>query len=169
MIFTTIKYHLRFNQNKKFMELVNADFSKTINAEILDEKLNGLKWISPYYIEDPNYEINLLNQIKNIIISDKSNKIIVSDYQILPAITNTRLFAPNKWFDLLSVPDKKNEYFFIYKNFFIKKLKEQKVQTIYLVGQGQMNFLNQFLDKKDCLKVEHFNEISKRIRINGCY
>ena len=42
LVFSTIKYHLRFNEHKKFMDLQNADFSKSINANILDKKLSGL-------------------------------------------------------------------------------------------------------------------------------
>ena len=169
MIITTAKYHLRFNQSKKFMELVNADFTKAINAEILDKRLSGLKWISPQYIENPIYELNMLIHTKNIIKQDISNKIILSDYQILPAITKTSFFAPNKWFDSLSVPEVKDKYFILYKNFFIKKLKEQDIQTIYVVGIEKLDYLKKVLDSKDCFDVKKINEISLKLNIKNCY
>ena len=31
-IFSTVKYHIRFNHNKKFMELANADFNLAVDA-----------------------------------------------------------------------------------------------------------------------------------------
>ena len=45
-IFSTTKYHFRFNQNKKFMELAGVDFSYSIDAKLLDKKFEGLKWIT---------------------------------------------------------------------------------------------------------------------------
>lgn len=169
MILTTGKYHLRFNENKKFMELVNADFKKAINAEILDKKLKGLKWISPNYIENPIYELNMLIQVKNILIQDKTNKIIMSDYQILPAITQTKLFAPNKWFDPLSVPNITNKYFNSYKKFFLKKLKEKEIQTVYVVGKKKLDYFIRVIDDKNCFSLETINEISLKVNIIDCY
>ena len=43
------------------------------------------------YQSDPIYEINLINEIKDIIIKDNRQKIIISNYQILPLITNTQI------------------------------------------------------------------------------
>jgi len=126
LIITTIKYHLRFNEHKKFMELVDADFNKAINAKILDNKLYGLQWISPHYVNNPDLELDILNEAKKIIIENQENKIIITDYQILSAITGNLLFAPNKWFDALSIPSENNKYFETYKLFFISKIKNQK-------------------------------------------
>ena len=52
-LFSTIKYHIRFNENKKFMELSNVDFDLSINASSLDKRFNGLNWITPEYKNDP--------------------------------------------------------------------------------------------------------------------
>ena len=37
LIVSTLKFHLRFNENKKFMELTNADMNLAINAITLDK------------------------------------------------------------------------------------------------------------------------------------
>ena len=66
-IFTTIKYHVRFNQNRKFIELVSADFHLAEDAAKLDKRLKGLKWITPHYPNKPLNEINLLIDAKNIL------------------------------------------------------------------------------------------------------
>ena len=67
--------------------------------------------------DNPNLEISLLKdaKIKLFWIRRKNN---IIDYQILPYLTKTKQFAPNKWFDNLSVPDKTNNYFDIYKTFY---------------------------------------------------
>lgn len=168
LIFTTIKYHLRFNEGKKFMELSNADFSKAIDAKTLDKKLTGLQWITPHYINNPNLELKLLKELKKVIIEDVEKKIIITDYQILPAITNNLNYAPNKWFDTLSVPSKDNKYFAKYKLFFISKLKEQKIKNIYAVNENKLNYFLFLFEKKNCVKYKKINEISVKLEINNC-
>ena len=46
-IFVTTKYHIRFNEGRKFHELNNVDFNNSIDAELIDTKFKGLKWITP--------------------------------------------------------------------------------------------------------------------------
>ena len=73
-IFTTVKYHVRFNQNRKFIELANADFNLAENVVKLDKRLKGLKWITPHYPNKPLKEINLLLDTKNILSEKKGEK-----------------------------------------------------------------------------------------------
>ena len=99
------------------MELNNINLNQAIDGKILDTKLNGLKWITKYYPNNPNKEIVLLKDVKKHISKEKKVKIIISDYQILPAISGVTTFAPNKWFDDLSVPSVDSSFFNYYKNF----------------------------------------------------
>ena len=64
-LFATLKYHLRFNENRKFHELENVDFKLSIDAKKIDKKLSGLKWITPEFKNNPGEEIQLINQIKS--------------------------------------------------------------------------------------------------------
>ena len=63
-IFATFKYHLRFNEGRKFHELKNTNFNLAVDALSISEKLSGLKWISPRYKENPKKEVLLINTIK---------------------------------------------------------------------------------------------------------
>ena len=119
LIISTIKFHLRFNENKKFMELNDVDLNLAVKAENFDDSLKGLKWITPYNI-NPAEEIKDLIEIKEIILSDKTKKIIITDYQIIPSVLKLKNIAPNKWFDSMSVPSRNNKYFNTYKNFLLK-------------------------------------------------
>ena len=166
LIFTTFKYHLRFNENKKFMELNNADLNLAVDASSLDKSLNGLLWITSEYSKNPLNEINKLSEIKKIVNSELTNKIIISDYQVLPSILKIKHIAPNKWFDILSVPNKNNQYFDNYKTFFIKKLIEQKIETIFIIGKKEV-FLKNIL-KENCYKKEFINDISFKLKIKNC-
>ena len=48
-VFATTKYHIRYNEQRKFNELEKVDLTKAIDAEILSTDLRGLKWITPKY------------------------------------------------------------------------------------------------------------------------
>ena len=58
VLFATIKFHYRFNIDKKFHDLEGVDKSKSINANHIHENLENLKWISRF--ENPEIEINVL-------------------------------------------------------------------------------------------------------------
>jgi len=169
LVFVTAKYHLRFNEHKKFMELVNADFSKAINARVLDEKLSGLNWITPLYMDNPALELEMLREVKKTIIEDKENKIIITDYQFLSAITGNLNYVPNKWLDMMSVPPKNNKYFSKYKLFFISKIKEQKIKNIYVVGDNKLESFLFIFEKKECLNYKKINNISLKLEIKNCF
>ena len=169
LIIATVKYHIRFNVEKKFMELSTANFNISVNGNNLDKSLSGLNWVSPIFITDPSLELSLLKQTKNIIIKDMKNKIIITNYQILPMITKNLNYAPNKWFDDLSEPKEKNEYFKIYQNFFFKSLILQNIKNIYLVGgENQVTALKKMFGKKDCLNLKKINQITTKINIESC-
>ena len=167
LIFATIKFHLRFNENKKFMELNGIDLNIAVDARQLDKSLKGLKWISFEYSSNPTKELKLLEFAKEKITSDTSNKIIMSDYQILPSIIGLKTAAPNKWFDILSVPSEKNEYFLNYKEFFLKRLTEQKIETIYVVGEKEI-FLENILQDK-CFRKKDIKQNFTKFMIENCF
>ena len=102
------------------MELSTANFNISVNGNNLDKSLSGLNWVSPIFITDPSLELSLLKQTKNIIIKDMKNKIIITNYQILPMITKNLNYAPNKWFDDLSEPKEKTNILKFTKIFSLK-------------------------------------------------
>ena len=69
-LFVTIKYHLRFNEGRKFHDLSSTDLSKSIPANKIDEKLSGLNWISPEYKNNVEQEKNSIGD-KMVKISEK--------------------------------------------------------------------------------------------------
>ena len=149
------------------MELNNVNLNLAINAITLDKSLKGLKWITPNYPKDPNSELKKLIDIKEIIMNDKSNLIIVTDYQILPSITKIKNIAPNKWFDNLSVPKQESNYFYVYKNFFLKNLKKQKINTIYTFD-GKEVFIKDFLEK-GCYEKEYIKKYLIKLSVQNCF
>ena len=161
------KYHIRFNHNKKFMELVNVDFNLAVNAKIIDNKLSNLKWITPEYPKTPLQEINYLNEAKNILIKDKTSKILITDYQFLSAIIENNNISPNKWYDDLSVPSKESKFFHQYKSFYLSRIKSQKIENIYVVGSDKEKYIYVVFDK-NCFDLEKINKILTKLSLKKC-
>ena len=169
-VFTTIKYHTRFNQDRKFMELVSVDFNLAEDATKLDKRLKGLKWITPDYPNKPLNEINLLIDTKNILLEKKGKKIIITDYQFFSSMLNNKFASPNKWYDDRSIPDKKNKYYNMHKNFFLDKIKRNEIKYLFFIGKNksEMYFFEEFLYENKCIVFNQFNELLLEFDISKC-
>ena len=66
-------------------------------------------------------------QAIKIFKEDKSEKMLISEYQVIPAIIDIYDNSPNQWHHpSVSFPLKGNDYHSIYKNYFISKIKKRK-------------------------------------------
>ena len=164
---SVVKYHLRFNQDKKFMELSNVNFNLSVDAKILDDKLSNLNWITPRFSKNPSEEIKYLQEVKSILLKDNKSKILITDYQFFPAIIENNNFSPNKWYDDLSVPTKKNKFFSQYKDFYLSKIKSQKIKNIYIIGEDKKIFIEDIFET-DCIYSQQLNEILIKLNIEKC-
>ena len=157
VIFSTIKYHIRYNENRKFHELSKTDISKNIEATALHESLKGILWISPFYKGDAQEEIEMLKKVK-FQLDKKKNIMLVSHYLFLDSITLTNLNSPSKThtIDGASIPMNNSKYFNYYKNFLYAKFKKKKIKEVYFIKSENMShavFPNFF--QADCyVKIE---------------
>tara|TARA_B100000408_G_C10289973_1_gene219810 strand:- start:806 stop:1264 length:459 start_codon:yes stop_codon:yes gene_type:complete len=150
------------------MELANADFTLAVKARQLDNKLKGLKWISPYYLNEPSKEIDLLIDTKKILSNSSERKIIITDYLFFSSLLKNQFASPNKWYDDLSVPNKQNKFYGEYKKFFLSKIKDNKIKYVYLLRKDQDIFFKQFIDDKECIISKELNEILLELELNKC-
>ena len=68
----------------------------------------------------------------NIFKSDQSNKILITEYQVVAPILNIYDNSPNQWHHpSVSFPLKGHKYFDTYKNYFISNIKKKEVKVIY--------------------------------------
>ena len=169
-IASTLKYHYRFNQNKKFMDLIDADLGLAVDASQLDSRLLGLKWITPHYIEKPQKEINLLISTKNVLSTVKDNKMIITDYQFFSSLLKNKFASPNKWYDNRSIPEKNNKYYYVHKNFFLDQIKNKKIKYLFFIGQHKhkMQFFKEFVSEHDCVISSQINELLVEFNISKC-
>ena len=169
-IFSTAKFHARFNEDRKFIELVNADFALAEDAGKLDDRLKGLKWITPHYLNNPLEEINFLISAKNILENKTGEKIIITDYQFFSTFLNNKLASPNKWYDDLSIPDKENKYYNYHKQFFMDKIKKNKIKHLFFIGKNKskMYFFQEFFIENKCIESKELNKLVLEFDISKC-
>ena len=169
-VVSTLKYHSRFNQDKKFIELMNTNLNLAVDASHLDSRLYGLKWITPHYPNKPLTEINLLIDAKNILSTVKARKMIVTDYQFFSSLLKNEFASPNKWYDERSIPNKINKYYNVHKNFFLDKVNKNKIKHIFFIGKNknEIFFFQELLKENECIVQKQLNELLLEFDISKC-
>jgi len=171
-IFSVFKYHLRFNENKKFMELADVNINLAVDAVKIDKMFLGLNWITKYYPNNPKEEIKNLVEIKEYIKFDLKKKIFITDYQFFSSLSKSSFSSPNKWYDNKSIPNFKNKYYKQYKLFFIDRLIENNVQKIYTIGpKDYLPILYIYFKDiigNDCISSKQVNEMLIIYDISNC-
>ena len=137
-LLTTFKYHLRFNVERKFHELRNANFQMSEDAKKIHKKFFGLKWITPEYLKNPKEEIDLINRAKKIMKSDKRSKMVITNYHFFSFLLNEKLSAPSRvyTFDGTTHPLKDSKYSTHYQNLIDTLIIKNNVEVIYFVNVG---------------------------------
>ncbi len=134
VIFATIKFHQRYNVERKFHDLENIDKTNAINANEIHQNLNNLKWISN---DVPETEVELLKYAIGVIDFDDREKILITHYQFISTILDKNLNILNRWYlwDNNTHPTENHKYFDIYKSLVNKNIKSNNIEVIYLLGQ----------------------------------
>ena len=127
---TTLKYHYRFNVERKFHELNNVKFTEAIDAEKLNKKFSGLKWITPNFINNKNVisEIIFLKRFQEILLLDKSNKIVLTNFSFFSITTQNNVSGFSRWYpgDNSAFPVKENKFAEDYKKLIISNFLIEK-------------------------------------------
>ncbi len=133
--FVTVKYHLRFNEDRKFHELEHVNFKNSAYGKEIDNKLNGLKWITPKFKNNPIKEINLINEIKIYLENEDRNKMVMTNYSFFSVLLEEKLFSTTRWhiFDGTDYPRTKNKYFMSYRSLLINTIKNNNIKVIYTI------------------------------------
>ena len=168
-LFITLKYHVRFNENRKFHELNQVNFKFAMEGVEIDKKFNGLKWITPDYKNDVQEELILIKKIKSFLLKDNRNKMLITNYSFFSGILNQNLHSPSRWYllDGTDFPLKDNTYFNSYKNLLIKLIKYNKIQVVYVVYPLDDRVIYNYLDKS-CFKKSEILEKLISYELENC-
>ena len=166
---STIYNITKYANNRKFMELEKVKLDKAVPAVEIDKKLNGLKWISTIYPDNPALEISLLKETIKLINDDKQNKMLITNYQFIAAIINQPIFSPARTYTAndISYPTKGSKFFESYKSFFNNRIEEKQIKVIYLIKPLKEETITDFIDK-DCYTKINKNEILTIYKIKKC-
>ena len=143
VLFATIKFHYRYNVERKFHDLENLDKSKAINAKQIHQNLDSLKWLSKNDV--PEIEVEVLQKAIRVIENDKREKTLITHYQFISTILDENLNILNRWYlwDNNTHPTENHKYFEVYKSLINMNIRNNKIKVIYLLGQeNEIKFEN---------------------------
>jgi hypothetical protein len=163
----TLKYHFRFNEDRKFHELQYVDFTKAVDANLIDKKLNGLNWITPINPNNPQLEVNQVKTSLESIKKINTKSMIITNYSFYSSVLNRNTNSPSRWF----IPnggaypvDKKNPFFKEYKNILTDIIGRKKIESIIIVKPVEVTEITRYLNPK-CLDKNNLDEITLQLKI----
>ena len=135
VLFATIKFHYRFNIDRKFLDLESVKKDNAISASEIHVNLKNLKWLSRY--DNPEKELKVLKQALKIVDKDDRNLTLITHYNFMSTVLNKNFFLLNRWYlwDNNTHPTENHKYFDFYKSLVNKNIKSNNVEVIYLLGQ----------------------------------
>ena len=170
--FTTIKYHYRFNIEKKFHDLQNVNFKNSLPANKIHPSLKYLNWKTKDYVQ-PAEEILLLREAIKEIEKNDENIMLMTNYSFISSITKKKIFTISRTYDNISFPNKNNFYYQQYKDYFIKQINLKNISQIYLLFNEKdlLNSVNRYVYEyfdNECLKPEKINKNLMKINLKNC-
>ena len=138
VIFSTGKYHLRYNVERKFLDIEKIDKTIAVKSQQIDFRLKHLKWIT-HASQEPQDEIDTIKKALTFVRGDKRKKIIITHYQFFSVLLDEDLNILNRWYlwDNNTHPTENHKYFNVYKQMVNENLKKNKIEVIYLLGSDK--------------------------------
>jgi len=153
--FSTIKYHQRFNLEKKFHELSDVNFKNSIPAKKIDYRFLGLNWITPGTVskDDAMKELTIIESIKLDLKKDKRKKMLITHYAFFSILLNEDLNAPSRWYpmDGTGFPVKGSNFYLSYVKFLKNLIINKKIEIIYITADVSEKTIFNYLNK-DCFE-----------------
>ena len=96
--------------------------------------------------------------------------VTITDYLFFSSLLGNEFASPNKWYDDLSIPNRKNKYYKVHKDFFLTKVKNNKIKYIFFIGKNKhkMNFFSELIYENECVISNELNELLLEFNISKC-
>ena len=172
-IFTTFKYHHRFNIERKFIDLQDVQLTNSIQAKKIHSSLYPLKWKTRNF-KNPLDEIKIVSNVIKKLENEKNEIILMTNYNFISTLTNKKIYALSKTYDSISFPNKSNTYYSQFKKFFDNKIKLKKITHIYLffTNEDELNYgLERYILEyynSDCLKIDNLENYLIKVDLTNC-
>ena len=160
------KYHIRYNENRKFHEMTNVNFNLAKEAKLIDKKLTGLNWITPTYYSSPETEIKLILNTLEILKNEKKKKMIITNYSFFSGILEQNTHSPSRWFisNGGAYPIIGNKYFYTYKEYLNNLINKKNIKSVFIIFPVKEDEFLRYIDNK-CFKKVKLNEITIKYEI----
>ena len=157
-VFTTLKYHHRFNVERKMLNLEKMNLDDSIDAGVISKKLSGLKWIT-YGKFSPKEEIKLIKESLNIIDKDQNEILLLTSYNFFSSVLEKNLYTPARWpTDLVSNPSKQNKFYEDYVFFVRELINKKNIKSIYITLPSTQTNVSDLIEDS-CITKKIKNEI----------
>jgi len=165
----TLKYHLRFNEERKMLNLENISLSNYKDSSVIHPDLKGLKWVTREYFLDPNIELTLIKNSLQKIKEDKSKKMMLSRYLFFSATLDENLENPSRWPSIgdASNPNENNPFHERYKKFIKDLIISKKIETLYSTLDSQDDIFTKIFVEK-CIETKVINDFLIKHDIKKC-
>ena len=101
-----------------------------------------------------------------IFKKESSKKMLITEYQIIAPILDIYDNSPNQWHHpSVSFPLKGNKYFNIYKDYFVDKIKKEKINLIFETREDEGLITGLILNKK-CYSKERVGKMLIKVELN---
>lgn len=171
LVFATVKFHYRYNVDRKFMELEGIDKSIGFNAKDIHPNLKGLNWVTRNNkpIEDKIF----IKKVIKILEEEIENAYLVTHYQFFSAIFKNKFYLLNRWYvwDNNSHPTENHKYFSYYKKFASRNLEDKKISKIFLINENKefgLNNLKDYFDNKCFIEEKLLGERFIKLTVKNC-
>ena len=172
-IFVTLKYHLRFNVERKFHDLQNTNLENAINAQEINPSLSFLQWKTPNF-KDPRKEILIINETIKDLEKNKKNIMLMTNYNFISSITSKKIYTISRTYDSISFPDKENIYYKKFEAFLKNQIKLNKIEQIFILipsrGNSKYSLDRYILEyfEPECFEILNTNNYLTKINLLNC-
>jgi len=171
----TIKYHSRFNQERKMLNLENLNLNNFYAGDKISTSLNGLKWVTRDYVLENRNDIDKILKIKSILKNEKKKIMFLSNYNFFSSILKKNLNSPNRWYGGdVAHPKKNNPYYKEYKIFNYDLILKKKIEIIYVdivLGNYHLDMLSEIVEQfpSGCANIGKIEGVLVFYDISNCY
>ena len=169
LLISSTYYFITYVHNRTFMDLRSVNLSNSIDAGKINKRLNGIKWITMFYPDNPDKEVKNINFAIDILKKDKGKKMIITDYQFISVFLEEYDYAPTRfWYDFHGYPSENNKYFDYWKQFVLKKIRKNDIKSIYVLKplHGETKPLENVLE--GCYQRKNFSAVFYKLILKNC-
>lgn len=167
----SIKYHYRFNVDRKFIDLENVSKSIGFRANQIHSNFNDLYWVTR--LKNAEEDKIFLQKVLKILDKERQNSYVFTHYQFFSTLLKKNFFILNRWYiwDNNSHPTEDHKYFSYYKQFATENFEKNDIRNIYLISEKkEFNFdrIKNYFDNKCFTEQKMLNERLVKLSLKKC-